>query len=83
MAQSTDERTKFLIVAFEGENIVKNKQSVELVISTWLVKYVNKTLCYFPPKKEYKNISKWIREEVKPQSNWKLYAVNVLSETCK
>lgn len=66
----------YAIVDFLDE-LVNNKKCVELVPISWLH---SNDMCYYPDKKNYKNIEQWVKQQRAPEKNWAIYKVFDISK---
>ncbi|XP_018359973.1 PREDICTED: uncharacterized protein LOC108759158, partial [Trachymyrmex cornetzi] len=75
-----NKETTHLVVHFMShKKFDKDSEAIELVPCSWL-KFTDKWMCYFPPKKDWNKVDKWTKISKKPDENWKTFEVLILKE---
>lgn len=73
--------TSHVVVCFK-KCYPENKILLDLVSRSWLHwdKERRQWLCYYPGKKEYKNLTMLVQSSVNPSPHWKRFPVEIIKE---
>lgn len=75
------DKTTHVVVCFIDKTY--KKKSVDLVPRShnpWLSFHNSQWLCFYPHKKDYQKIGKWVRNSKEPSNKWTQYEVQIIKE---